>query len=229
MRKDDALALLARKGWASRIDAALRDRLFAELRWRTVPAGQTISLGGSTGCDFCAIAAGHAGAYVAFGVPGAAMGHILSPGWWWGGGPLLGQHRAMAAVARSDVLLGTIPLSRLEVLLDETPRGWRWLGTLSEEWVVLATIAVADAAIKSPLRRCAAQLLRLAGLRPAFCPADDPEIAISHEELAAMLALSRSSTTMVTGELSHQGLVTLGYRKIALRDPAGLARLAERD
>jgi CRP-like cAMP-binding protein len=222
-----AHALFASRGWSSRIPQDMREALFAELRWRRYEPDETITLGGSIGGSFCALAAGQVGAIAALGEPGSGVSHIMTPGWWWGAAPLLGRARALDGVARTPALVGHIPLTQLERLLDATPGWWRWLGALSEEWVAMASVAFADMTITDKRRRCAAQMLRLAGLRPPLCAAADIAIQISHSEVAHMVALSRTTTSEVLRDLEKLELIELGYRSVRVRDWSGLQSMVD--
>jgi CRP-like cAMP-binding protein len=47
-------------------------------------------------------------------------------------------------------------------------------------------------------------------------------VSVSHDDFAAMANLSRHTSGEILRELEADGLITLGYRSIALRDPASL-------
>jgi CRP/FNR family transcriptional regulator, cyclic AMP receptor protein len=219
--------LLRQRGWASRIPAEVREALISELAPKRLMAGETITLGGSTGGHFWALIEGQVGAFAAHATAGAPLAHVLLPGAWWGAGPLIGSPRMLDAEARSDVFLGSISLLRLEKLLDDLPGGWRALARLSEEWVALSSLAFADVVKPDKNRRAAAALLRLAGLRPPFCPLGDEAIMISQQEFAQMVNLSRSTTTTVLNDFVRAGWVQSGYRTLQVLNAVALAELAD--
>jgi CRP/FNR family cyclic AMP-dependent transcriptional regulator len=219
--------LLRQRGWASRIPAEVREGLLAELVPKHLSVGETITLGGSTGGHFWALIEGQVGAFAAHATAGAPLAHLLLPGTWWGAGPLIGSPRMLDAEARTDVLMGAIPLSSLEKLLDTLPGGWRALARLSEEWLAIASLAYADLAKPDKQRRAAASLLRLAGLRPPFCPLGEGAIMISHQEFGQMVNMSRSTTSTVLNDFARAGWVRSGYRTLQVLNPIALAELAD--
>lgn len=201
--------------------------LLGVLTWRSIAPGETITLGGSVGGAFHALAVGQVGAHAAHAEPGAPLAHLMLPGCWWGAGPLIGSARMLDGVARTEVLLGSIPLSRLETLLDSRAGGWRALAQLSEEWVALSSLSYVDAIKPDKHQRAAATLLRLSGLRPPLYPAPGEALHLSHEEFAGMVNLSRSTASSVLGDLANKGWIDLGYRTISVRAPAALGTLAD--
>jgi CRP-like cAMP-binding protein len=219
--------LLRQRGWASRIPAEVREALLSELVPKHLEAGETITLGGSTGGHFWALIEGQVGAFAAHATAGAPLAHVLLPGTWWGAGPLIGSPRMLDAEARTDVLMGAIALSRLEKLLDTLPGGWRALARLSEEWLAISSLAYADLAKPDKHRRAAASLLRLVGLRPPFCPLGEGSIMISHQEFGQMVNMSRSTTSTVLNDFARAGWVLSGYRMLQVLNPLALAELAD--
>jgi CRP-like cAMP-binding protein len=57
--------------------------------------------------------------------------------------------------------------------------------------------------------------------------AQEGEVALSHQDLAHMVGATRETVTKLLGEWALKGFVDLGYRRVELRDPEALARLAE--
>ncbi len=53
------------------------------------------------------------------------------------------------------------------------------------------------------------------------------EVAFSHQDLARMVGATRETVTKLLGEWALSGLVDLGYRRVEVREPEALARLAE--
>jgi CRP-like cAMP-binding protein len=124
-------------------------------------------------------------------------------------------------------MLGAIPLSRLQILLDSLPGGWRALASLSEEWVAMSSLAYSDAVKPDKNRRVAAWLLRLIGLRPPFCPLGEGSIIISHQEFGQMVNMSRSTVTSILNEFARAGWVQSGYRTLRVLNAEALAELAD--
>jgi len=53
------------------------------------------------------------------------------------------------------------------------------------------------------------------------------EVALSHRDLAHLIGSTRETVTKMLGELAEAGLLELGYRKVIVRDPEGLAAYVE--
>jgi len=53
------------------------------------------------------------------------------------------------------------------------------------------------------------------------------EVAFSHQDLARMVGATRETVTKLLGEWALSGVVDLGYRRVEVREPQALARLAE--
>ncbi len=51
-------------------------------------------------------------------------------------------------------------------------------------------------------------------------------LRVTHDELAALVGSVRESTTKAVGELVRDGLIESGYRRMRLRDPVALEKLA---
>ena len=52
------------------------------------------------------------------------------------------------------------------------------------------------------------------------------QVAITHEQLAALAGTSRETTTKILGELAELGLISLGRGRITILDRPGLADFA---
>jgi CRP-like cAMP-binding protein len=73
-------------------------------------------------------------------------------------------------------------------------------------------------------------LLRLANQRFANRPDGSmPEIQMTQETLAQMTNLSRGSISLIVGDLTERGLISVGYRAIQLIDVDRLRALADGD
>jgi CRP/FNR family cyclic AMP-dependent transcriptional regulator len=83
---------------------------------------------------------------------------------------------------------------------------------------------LSDTIFKTVSQRVAAALVALAGeqRRLALGPRA-LTVALTHEQLAALVGTSRETATKVLGEFASRGLVRLGRGRITLLDPAGVA------
>lgn len=85
-----------------------------------------------------------------------------------------------------------------------------------------------DAVFKSVPQRLAATLCTLADRaesrrRAGRLGGGPPQVALTHEQIAALVGTSRETATKALGEFAEQGLVKLGRGKIVIIDRAGLA------
>jgi len=224
-----ARALLETCGWGSRVPAPMIEALLAEARWRLFQPGETISLGGSLEGAFHGIGSGQVGVVATNAEPGTPMVFVMGPGWWWGAAPISGRPRALDGVARIPSLVCSTPLSKVEAILARNPEWWRFMAMHTQEWLTVTTIAYMDLTVSGNARRCAAHLLRIAGMRPPLCPSVGEAFQITHEEFGLMVNLSRSTVSTVLKRFDRAGFIELGYRSITVRDPAALARLLEKE
>jgi CRP-like cAMP-binding protein len=94
---------------------------------------------------------------------------------------------------------------------------------------------LADTVFKSAPQRIAATLATLArehfrSERPWPLPfTRATQVALTHDQLAALVGTSRETTTKILGEYADRGLVRLGRGRITVLDPAGLRRAAGDD
>jgi len=224
-----ARALLGTCGWGSRVPAAMLEALLAEARWRLFQPGETVTLGGSLGGSFHGIGSGQVGVVPTNAEPGTPMMFVMGPGWWWGAAPLSGRSRALDGVARTPSLVCSISLPQIELMLTRNPEWWRFMAMHTQEWLNLTVIAYVDMAVTGNAPRCAAHLLRIAGMRPPLCPSVGEAFQITHEEFGRMVNLSRSTVSTLLKRFDRAGMIELGYRSITIRDPAALARLLEKE
>lgn len=149
------------------------------------------------------------------------FGIFARPGFWIGEGSVLTRGpRFIGVRATRESLLAHLPLTQWDAVVQADPEAWRWFAHLCLRNTLLA-VAVADALmIPGATERLAAVLVILAGLgEPAAAGAS---IGISHDALARMANLSRSSTGRILQAFEADGLVACGYREIRIVDPGGL-------
>jgi CRP-like cAMP-binding protein len=87
---------------------------------------------------------------------------------------------------------------------------------------------LSDSVFKSVPQRIAATLCTLgegapAGRRAGVLGGGPPQLALTHEQVAALIGTSRETATKALGEFAEQGLVKLGRGKIILLDRTRLA------
>jgi CRP-like cAMP-binding protein len=223
--------LLTENGWLAAMPDAFRDAILRICELQEFKAGDTIYLAGDPPGGIYGICDGALGMTSALGSAMSPVAHVGQPGAWTGVGPLLtGQPRRATMQAMTPLLLAHVPLRPLQQLLHENPRWWLHIaqGLLIEFDTV--TVVANDLLIRSPTRRCAATLLRVANCRRQDPPSNRPVVApISQATLAEMINLSRSAINPILSQFSCQGLTRLEYRAITLLDVPGLRAIADDD
>jgi CRP/FNR family transcriptional regulator, cyclic AMP receptor protein len=85
---------------------------------------------------------------------------------------------------------------------------------------------LSDAVFKSVPERIAGALVTLAGARSGRPLGRGVQIRLTHEQLAALAATSRETTTKILGEFEDRGLITLGRARITILDRVELSHLS---
>jgi CRP-like cAMP-binding protein len=92
-----------------------------------------------------------------------------------------------------------------------------------------------DSVFKTVPQRIAATLATLAGEKPrpgsrwAGSLGRGPQIALTHEQIAALVGTSRETATKVLGEFAGRGVIRLGRGRITVLDPNAIRREAGDD
>ena len=223
---EDGKALLRSQGWLGTVEPSFREAFLAECQWSKLAANTPVSLGGETEGGMYGLARGDVGIIPVVAAPDAGLIHIDRAPFWYGLQPFMsGEGRHITVVARSECLVAHVGKTALHKVLASHPVGWQML--LLHLGVLFRTTlqAAADLLIADRDRRCAAVLLRLAGVRTAGQSAHT--IVCSHEEIASMCNLSRQTIADALRRLEERGDAELGYRSIRLLDPERLRRYAD--
>jgi CRP-like cAMP-binding protein len=218
--------LLRSKGWLSQCEEPFRETILAESQWFRVEQGYPIARGGDVIGGMHGVADGHVGLVPAISTPDAGLIHLDHAPFWFGLQPfVLGSGRQVTVMARSSCIVAHVSQQALAAILKRHPDGWRMLLMQSVAQTGVAIQAVADLLLPDRHRRLGAVLLRLAGARNAGSNAHP--VLCSHEELAAMSNLSRSSVASVLRLFEKGGWVEVSYRSITVRDPQRLRLMVD--
>lgn len=143
---------------------------------------------------------------------------VMGPGDWFGELSILdGEPRVHDAVAVGATLLAVVPIARWRALAATAPGYTLDLAALMGMRLRKAVTAMNELTVHSGEYRLAATLLRLV-------PAALADLRISQEDLADLVGMSRQRVNHLLRQFEGEGLVTLGYGHIAIRDEAGLRR-----
>ncbi|MCJ0872576.1 redoxin domain-containing protein [Streptomyces sp. AP-93] len=151
---------------------------------------------------------------------------IIAPGTIFGEMVLLGQHMSDSyAEAFDDVTVYVMIRADVHQLLTDARIAARITEILGRRLADLKQ-CLSDSAFKSVAQRIATTLTILAGAQPPANPlrpgGRHPQIALTHEQLAALAGTSRETCTKVLHEYADQGLLRLarGHRARPRRRPA---------
>jgi CRP-like cAMP-binding protein len=130
----------------------------------------------------------------------------------------------MTVIASRHSTLATLPLADCHAILKADPTAWRWIALMTAMTVELSGGVIADLLLRDPVKRVAALLLRLAGMRSAVFAAKEPApIYLSQEKLAHLVNLSRNSIIPILSGFQKRGFIQAKYGSIVVRDVKGLA------
>jgi CRP/FNR family cyclic AMP-dependent transcriptional regulator len=229
--ESEAREFMRLTGWLSRTPEEFSSRLLRDCKLLSFAADHSVYDLDDPPGGLYGLVTGRVGVWIAPQERGPYLGHLMRPGHWFGLASALNrQARAIGLRTLRPSQLLLLPLARLDALVSEDSGAWRYFTGLAEMNSSTAMAAVDDLLIRNPARRCAAVLLRLAGLRN---PLDDTpavgDVDITQEELAHLSNLSRSSVGTALRVFQRRGLVQLSYQDIFIRDAAGLKAFVAED
>ena len=222
---------LSAHGWLSFTSPEFRAAVLARIDLREIGKGEAVYRAGDPPGGLWALIEG------AIEIESAPHGiaphlmHFAVPGIWFGEAPLIaGVTRLVSVNTCRPSTLATLSLPACREILEADPGGWRWIALLSLMTSDLAGGVVADLMLRDPVKRTAALLLRLAGVRSKAFPATRPApIYLSQEKIGSLVNLSRNSIIPVLHEFAQSGLIEIGYGEIRVSNIAGLSDRISRD
>ena len=223
---DAARETLRDRGWLRHVPASLREKLLA--RSRLLPPlerGQYLLRFGDKADGIYGIVSGGFSFQIAPHEQGPQTVHLYRSGAWVGElAYCLDATRATSMMATRRSRAVWLPKADLQALTTEEPELWRWIALCLAHNTRIAISAIDDMTIRSPRRRLAAILLRLAGLRPdpEHEHASSLELDLTQADLASLSNMSRTAVGENLRHLEEERLVECRYGVITLLDPAGL-------
>jgi CRP/FNR family cyclic AMP-dependent transcriptional regulator len=221
MMVDARADALASNGWLSLQTAAFRHAVLAEGQVRHFSRGDTVFLQGDPPGGVFGIIAGSVAVRIAPGPTGPHLGHIASPGAWFGeGGFLTGEPRRVTLEAATDAVLFHLPLDAMERLATTHAGRERRFARLAMLNIDLALRVIDDLLIPQADRRVAASLLR--------CLPDPGRgvLHLSQAELGQIANASRKVVNRTLAAFEDRGWVTRGSSTIEIADAGALRRFA---
>jgi len=217
------------EGWFGRAAPEFQQAVLSRCAWREVDAGQNIYHASDAEADMSGIVDGTVEIYSRYGAGDNPMLHLAHEGFWIGYGSVAfrGQRMRVTAVARTKVLLASIPSRAMHELLLDRPEWWPHVASAIIEYGDIAISGYADSLIHSSDRRCACTLLRVAGLQsPRRSRPERASIPITQDELATLVNVSRTTLLQILRRFEDRGLLEQGYRSLRILDEAGLVEIA---
>ncbi|ROO52032.1 CRP-like cAMP-binding protein [Micromonospora sp. Llam0] len=150
---------------------------------------------------------------------------LITPGTIFGEMVLLGQHMYdNYAEALDEAVVCVLDRSCVQQhLLSDSCIATRITEILGQRLIEMER-RLSDTVFKSVPQRVAGTLATLAGQqRRLGVGPRTAQVALTHEQLAALVGTSRETATKTLGELADRGLIRLGRGKITILDPVGVA------
>jgi CRP-like cAMP-binding protein len=225
MAKSASADFLVNHGWLSFTPPDFRKNVLARIQSRDFRKGEAVYRAGDTPGGLWVLLSGA----VEFELPPPDTAphfvHLAVPGLWFGEWPLIwDKPRRLTVVATLPSTLATLPLAECRAMLEADPSGWRWMALLSTMTSDLSVGIVSDLLLRDPVKRTAAVLLRIAGVRShVFVSAQPFPIHLSQEKLAHLVNLSRNSVIPILHEFVRLGFIEMKYGSIAVLDVKGLS------
>ncbi|MEE4638775.1 MAG: Crp/Fnr family transcriptional regulator [Wenzhouxiangella sp.] len=220
-----ARAFLATSPWLRKFPEDLRESLLASARLLPpFDRGQRVYNIGDVPNGMYGIVSGCFGFEVAPQEEGPQLIHQLRAGVWFGElAHVLERPRLATMYATRPSQCMHVPARALNKLMHEDPRLWKHFALAMANATVFAFTAINDLIGRSPKRRVAAALLRVAGYRDDIALEEEVvELDLTHGNLALLSNCSRSTVAQYLQELELDGYLECQYGKTFLTQPLAL-------
>jgi CRP-like cAMP-binding protein len=220
----EATALFRQQGWLRDVPPTLRDWLLAECSWRRFAPGESLAREGDPVGGLFGIATGSfmfETSLVTGDVAPLDLRH--GPFWLLSRTMLPGPGRLVTTIARSEMIACYIPQAALWRFLTENPELRPHITRVVAETLEVTLAALADALIPDNRLRAIATLLRIGDRQ--YTGDSVSVVPVGQDELAALSNLSRQTVGDVLRALAADELLSLGYRRITIEQPARLRAL----
>lgn len=216
---------LVTHGWLSFTPPGFRNNVLARIQTREFKKGEAVYRAGDPPGGLWVVL--HGAVELELPPPDNAphFVHLAAPGFWFGEWPLIwDKPRRLSVFATLPSTLATLPLAECRALLEADPGCWRWIALLSTMMTDLAAGIVSDLLLRDPVKRTAAVLLRVAGMRSHVVVSTEPSaIHLSQEKLSHLVNLSRNSIIPILHDFVRLGFIEVKYGSISIVDAEGLS------
>jgi CRP/FNR family transcriptional regulator, cyclic AMP receptor protein len=223
---DKAHQIVLNKGWLRDTPAPFRRAVLERCRLEQFAHGEPVySLGDEPGGMY-GIVTGCLGISVAPEEQGPYVAHFATPGTWFGeAAAFTRQSRRVGLTASRDSELLHLPLHAIDEIVGRDPGAWRYFGLVTIAHLDMAMGGSDDLMIRDHFKRFMAVLLRLGNCRRVSPRNGQPvEVDVSHEDIAHMANVARTTAGAILRELEADGHVALAYRRIDILAPDALRK-----
>jgi CRP/FNR family transcriptional regulator, cyclic AMP receptor protein len=225
--REAAQEAVLRQGWLSHTPVSFQRAVLDRCLVERFSVGMPVFSVGDEPGGMYGLVAGGLGVSIAPREHGPYTAHFALPGTWFGeGGAFTRQPRRIGLIATRDTQMLHLPLKAIDEIVALDPAAWRWFGLVMIEHLDLAIGGSDDLMIRDHFKRFVAVLLRLGDCRVASPSSDGPiEIDLSHEDIAYMANVARTTAGAILRRLEADGHLGLSYRRINILRPAALRAL----
>ena len=219
MNKLAGMDVCRNQGWLARMPPAFREQVLTSCDFLRLKAGQAVYEVGDEAGGIFGVASGRLGLHVPALGEEPTLSFVGGPGFWAGDlAAVAGIARRISLVACCDTEVLRLSRASMIRLATTDPAAWLHFAELmaANFETSLATIGMLRRA--DPIARMASLLLNLAGRQQRA-----HKLTMSQTDLAAMAAVSRTTTNNALAELEKRSLLRRGYGSIIILDHEGLA------
>ncbi|UFX44458.1 Crp/Fnr family transcriptional regulator [Bradyrhizobium sp. 41S5] len=223
LEKDAAHQIALDAGWLRRTPPPFQRAVLERCRLEQFAAGTPVySVGDEPGGMF-GIVSGCLGVSVAPRESGPYLAHLALPGTWFGeAAAFTRQPRRVGLIASRDSELLHLSLRAIDDIVRRDPVAWRYFGLITIDHLAVAVAGSDALMIRDHFKRFIAVLLRLGNTRPQN--GEPIQVDVSHEDLAHMANVARTTAGAILRKLEVEGHVVLAYRRIKILAPDALRR-----
>lgn len=225
----DYLPLLQADPWYSQLDAKFARALIERATLREFSDRQCVFLRGASPCGLYCVLQGGVRITGVTEAGKEALLACLEPTTWFGEISLLdGLPRTHDAYAQGATVLLQIPQVDVLDLLQVFPACWRQIAVLVSLKLRLVFLAMEDQALlPAPLRLARRLLVMASAALQRRASGSSVFVALSQEQLAMMLSLSRQTANQILKDMQARGLIDLAYGRIEILDVEQLQAYAQ--
>jgi CRP/FNR family transcriptional regulator, cyclic AMP receptor protein len=225
--REVACEIVRNRGWLRHTPASFKSAVLERCRLEQFAAGTPVYSVGDEPGGMYGVVAGALGISVAPGESGPYVAHLAISGAWFGeAAAFTRQPRRVGLMATRDSWLLHLPLHAIDEIVRRDPGAWRFFGLITIGLLDTAIGGSDDLMIRDHVKRFVAVLLRLANCRYVSPRKGSTiEIDVSHDDLARMANVARTTAGAILRKLEAEGHLALSYRCISIVAPNALRKM----